>query len=76
MLFFDSNDLLSQFKLRKRKNELANEKEFYLKKINEVKEERKALQNNNYLLEKFAREKYLMKKPSEDIYVIEDENQK
>lgn len=76
MLFFDSNDLLSQFKLRKRKNELANEKEFYLKRINEVKEERKALQNNNHLLEKFAREKYLMKKPSEDIYVIEDENQK
>lgn len=74
IIFFDTNDLVSQFSLHRQQKELINEKEFYLEKMNEVKEERKALLNNSDLLEKFAREKYLMKKPSEDIYVITKDN--
>ena len=38
-----------------------------------VKKEREELMSNQELLEKFAREKYFMKKPTEDIYVIVDE---
>ncbi len=52
---------------------LENEKEFYKEKIIEVEKDRAELMTNKELLEKFAREKYLMKKETEDIFVIEEE---
>lgn len=73
MLFFDSNDLYSQYKLRAKLRDLEDQKEYYLEKIEEVKKDRQELFSNNELLEKFAREKYLMKKSTEDIYVIVEE---
>ena len=73
MLFLDSNDLYTQFKLNSQLNSLENEKEFYEKKIEEVKKEREQLLTDSEALERFAREKYLMKKDSEDLYVIVEE---
>lgn len=70
MLFFDSNDFISQYQMSKKVQELEHDKHFYLEKIEEVKADRRELLSNPKLLEKFAREKYLMKKPSEDVYVI------
>jgi cell division protein DivIC len=72
MLFFDSNNLISQYSLWSKRNEITKEKNYYLTKIEEVQQERKELFSQNRLIEKFAREKYLMKKESEDIYIIED----
>jgi len=73
MMFLDSNDLYTQFKLNKQLNSLEDEKEFYQQKIQEVKTEREQLLTDSETLEKFAREKYLMKKDSEDLYVIVEE---
>ncbi len=73
MLFIDSNDFYSQFVLRKKLKEMEKEKNYYEQKIVEVKNEREALLNNDDLLEKFAREKYFMKKETEDIYVVVEE---
>ncbi|MGK7395979.1 MAG: FtsB family cell division protein [Candidatus Cyclobacteriaceae bacterium M3_2C_046] len=73
MLFFDSNDFISQFQLTHKLNELEREKTYYLEKIEEVEADREELFSNDDLLEKFAREKYLMKRKSEDIYVIVQE---
>lgn len=73
MLFFDSNDMITQIKLSNKQAELESAKEFYESKIVEVKNDREALLHNDELLEKLAREKYLMKKGSEDIYIIEEE---
>ena len=73
MLFLDSNDLYTQYKLNSQLNTLNNEKEFYLEKIEEVRQERKQLLTDSETLEKFAREKYLMKKESEDLFVIVEE---
>jgi cell division protein FtsB len=73
MMFLDSNDLYTQFKLSKQLNTLEDEKEFYQQKIQEVKAEREQLLTDSETLEKFAREKYLMKKDSEDLYVIVEE---
>lgn len=70
MLFLDSNDLYTQFKLRNQLKTLDNEKEFYQEKIDEVQQEREQLLTDSEALEKFAREKYLMKKESEDLFVI------
>jgi cell division protein DivIC len=70
MLFFDSNDLVSQYKLSKKLRDLENAKAYYEEKIEEVKKDREELLSNKELLEKFARENYLMKKKTEDLYVI------
>ena len=73
MLFFDSNDLITQMKLSSKQKELENAKTFYEDKIVEVKNDREALLNDEKLLEKLAREKYLMKKESEDLYIVVEE---
>ena len=73
MLFIDSNDFYTQYKLRKKLSDLENEKEYYLEKIKEVQKDREELLSNQHLLEKFAREKYLMKKDSEDLFIIVEE---
>ena len=70
MAFVDSNDLFLQMSLSGKKSELINAKRFYEHKILEVKNNKAALENNPELLEKLAREKYLMKKESEDLYII------
>ncbi|MDR6237992.1 cell division protein FtsB [Aureibacter tunicatorum] len=74
MLFFDSNDLISQFKLRRKLSQLSGQREYFLKEIEKIKKDREELMNNKELLEKFARERYLMKKDGEDIYIIEYED--
>ncbi len=68
--FFDSNDLYSQYKLASKLRNLKADKIYYTQKIEEVKADREELLSNPELLEKFAREKYLMKKPSEDVYIV------
>ena len=74
MIFLDSNDLISRFKLSSKLRSLDKEKEYYQAKITEVEKDRKELMTNRELLEKFAREKYLMKKEKEDIFIIQDED--
>jgi cell division protein FtsB len=51
---------------------LENEKEYYQEKISEVEKDREELMTDKELLEKFAREKYLMKKPTEDVFIIQE----
>ena len=70
LLFFDSNDLFTQQKLSDENEELESSKEFYEDKILEVKNDREALLTDDEQLEKLAREKYLMQKDSEDVYII------
>jgi len=71
MLFIDSNDLYSQFQKRGKLKELEQQKAYYTQMIKDVEKDREELLSNNELLEKFAREKYLMKKESEDLYILD-----
>ncbi len=71
--FLDSNDLITRFSMSAKLHSLENEKEYYQKKIEEVEKDRKELMTNKELLEKFAREKYLMKKESEDVFIIQED---
>jgi cell division protein DivIC len=73
MLFFDSNDFISQYRMRRKLNDLKEEKAYYEQKILEVQQERQALLSDPQKLEKFARETYRMKKKTEDIYVVIDQ---
>lgn len=73
MIFLDSNDLISRFKMSSKLRSLEREKEFYQEKISDVEKDRTELMTNKELLEKFAREKYLMKKESEDLFIVQEE---
>lgn len=70
MLFFDRNDLFSQYEYRKQLHKLEEEKDFYTTETERVKKDLNELSSDQEMLEKFAREKYLMKKENEDVYVI------
>ena len=74
MTFFDANDLPSQIRNWWKLHELEGEARFYEAKIKAIKAERQELLGNDKLREKFAREKYLMKKQGEDVFVIVDEH--
>jgi cell division protein FtsB len=74
MTFLDSNDLISRFSLSSKLNTLEDEKIYYQEKIAEVEKDRKELMTNRELLEKFAREKYLMRKETEDVFIIQEED--
>jgi uncharacterized protein YlxW (UPF0749 family) len=62
MIFLDSNDLINRYRLSAKLRTLENEREYYQEKIKEVEKDREELMGTSALLEKFAREKYLMKK--------------
>lgn len=74
MLFFDANDLPSQVRNWWKLRELEKESVYYQDKIRDVQTQRKEVLGSNRLREKYARERYLMKKPTEDVFVIVDEN--
>ncbi len=69
MFFFDENTHLNR-EFDKEIKELKNTITFYKKEIEKDKETIKQLQDS-LQLERFAREKYLMKKDNEDVYIIE-----
>lgn len=55
-------------------NELKNNKKYYQDEIKKDEENIKILKNPDQV-EKYAREKYYMKRDSEDIYIIEFEEE-
>jgi hypothetical protein len=70
MLFFDSNDAFMLYKLKNELGTIQSEKEYFQGQIEETKSDLDNLLNDNKKLEKFAREKYLMKNNNEEIFVI------
>jgi len=70
MIFFDNNNIIRQFRIHSSLTELEKKKEFYLEEIEQNRQARIELTTNTDNLEKFAREKHLMKRDNEDIYLI------
>ena len=70
MVFFDKNDLFSQYQYHSQLTKLKHERDFYEKETAKVHKDLDELTTNKEKLEKFAREKYLMKKANEDVFVI------
>lgn len=70
MIFFDSNDFITQYQMSKKLSDLEEDKEYYLQKIAEVQKDRTELMSNPELLEKYAREKYYMKRPGEEVFIL------
>ena len=70
VMFFDQNNIISQIEYRMELSSLEDDKEFYQEEIKKTVQDLKELKTNPQTLEKFAREKYLMKKDSEELFVI------
>jgi len=70
MLFLDRNNLISQYRMRKELNGLKKELQFYQEQAQKDSIELSRLVGDTLELEKLGREKYLMKRDSEDIYII------
>lgn len=70
MLFFDENSYLTHREFNKEIDELQKWNNYHEQKIAEDKETIKKLQDS-LELERYAREKYLMKKENEEIFIIE-----
>jgi cell division protein FtsB len=72
MLFLDNTSYIEQRILNKQLNALEDNKKYYQDEINKDEENIKLLKNPDQI-EKYAREKYYMKRDSEDIYIIDFE---
>ena len=70
LLFFDKNDVFTQYELIQKCNKLNKEKAYYIEEIENNKKELQDLRTNTKSLETLSREKYLMKKENEDVYVF------
>jgi cell division protein DivIC len=71
MLFFDRNDLFTQLQWRRELAEMKQNKEYFAQKITEDRKFSNDLRFNASAIEKYAREKYLMKKDNEDLFIVE-----
>jgi len=72
MLFVDDRDFyVTYFKQRNELNALMVSKQYYEQQISTTREELGQLKVNAATIEKYAREKYRMKRDNEDLFVVE-----
>ena len=70
LALFDRNDLWTTCKNQRELGRMHEQKEWYGSEIERSREQLNELSSNKRLLEKFARERYLMKRDNEDIFVL------
>jgi cell division protein DivIC len=69
MLFFDERDVFTMRHHRQELRDLRQSKEYYTQQINKEKTELENLKTAA-TLEKYAREKYYMKRDNEDLFLV------
>jgi len=70
MMFFDNNSLKRQKQLNRQIAEINQMKSYYQEEIAKNEQAIYELETNLETVEKYAREKYLFKRDSEDVYII------
>lgn len=73
IMFFDKNNLITQYKDRQVLYELRKEKKYYQSEILRTRKQLDELLSDSKSLEKFAREQHLMKKANEDVWLVVDQ---
>lgn len=71
MLFFDARDMISQRQRSRELQELQKSKSYFTQEIAKEKKSLEELKTDPTAIEKYAREKYLMKRDNEDLFIIE-----
>ncbi len=74
LLFFDNYSLIQHWRLQREIYDLRRQQEFYLEEIRRDSMAIDRLQSDPDALERYAREKYLMKREGEDVYIITEEH--
>ncbi len=72
ILFSPRNNILYYFKIKKQFSELEQKKQFLEEEIKADSIRFSELEKSMDAAEKFGREKYMMKRENEDIYVIKE----
>ena len=72
IIFFDRNDLITQWDRKQELRKLDSSTSFYEKEIANTKRDLMDLNNKPAILEKFAREKFYFKRPNEEIFLVND----
>ncbi|MCF6171412.1 MAG: septum formation initiator family protein [Bacteroidales bacterium] len=70
MVFFDQENIVEQLNLSRRLSDLEEQKAFYREEIKNNTEAIYVLEHDTLRMEKYAREKYYMKKDGEDVFVL------
>lgn len=70
MAFFDPYNILNRWDLAAEVQEGRRQKQYYQEETALIRTELQELFTDETTLEKFAREKYYMKRPDEDLFVI------
>ena len=73
IVFFDAKDLLTQRERTRELEKLQESKAYFSAEIEKEKKALEELKSNPAAIEKLAREKYLMKKDNEDLFLIQEE---
>jgi cell division protein FtsB len=76
LVFFDRSNLIKQFDMALELRYLESQRVFFEQELKSIKEEEREVLGSYSSLEKYAREKYLMKKEGETVFVLVDENDK
>jgi len=72
MTIFDSNNFIELVKLRREIGDLKDKKTYYTTEIATARKTQLELFSNTKNLEKFAREKYFMKRDNEDLFIFRE----
>ncbi len=72
MTIFDSNNFIELIKLRSEIGDLKDKKTYYTTEIGIARKTQLELFSNTKNLEKFAREKYFMKRDNEDLFIFRE----
>lgn len=70
MVFFDDRDFVTNYRHHQELQLLEKSRDFYTQQIQDTRKELDQLKNQPATLEKYAREKYRMKKDNEDLFVV------
>ena len=70
--FFDRNDLITQMERKKELQRLETSKAYYETEIKNTQKELADLERDTRFLEKFARERFYLKRPNEDVFIVSD----
>lgn len=76
MFFLDKNDIISTLERRKELSNLEQSKQHYQQELQELRTIKSDLETDPVIIEKLAREKYLMKRENEDIFLTEENKEK
>jgi len=72
MFFLDKNDVFTQLSRRRELKENQQSKRHYTTELASLRKQSEALRTNPVAVEKLAREKLLMKKDNEELFVISE----